>query len=88
MNRAEILDNAKELIYGQRQEDYGSPQDNFKRIADMWSVILEKEVTEAQVALCMASLKMARLVNTPNHLDSYVDAAGYIALAGELANDD
>jgi hypothetical protein len=32
----------------------------------------------------MAWLKMARLVNGP-HRDSYVDAAGYLALAAELS---
>lgn len=82
--RERILADAAALICGDRQAQYGAPQDNFARIAAGWSVILGKPVTPDQVALCMAWLKIARLVNGPHH-DSYVDGAAYLALAGELA---
>lgn len=82
--RTEILDTAVTLINGDRERDYGTPAENFGRIADGWSVILDKDVSAEQVALCMAWLKIARLVNGP-HEDSYVDAAAYMALAGELS---
>ena len=81
--RSYILNTADELINGDREAHYGTPQENFARIAQGWSVLLEADVTPEQVALCMAWLKMARLVNGP-HEDSYVDAAAYMALAGEL----
>lgn len=32
----------------------------------------------------MALLKLARVKSNPEHIDSYVDAAGYTALAVEL----
>ena len=82
--RTEILDTAVTLINGDRERDYGTPAENFGRIADGWSVILDKDVSAEQVALCMAWLKIARLVHGP-HKDSYVDAAAYMALAGELS---
>ena len=82
--RTEVLEMAAELINGDRELDYGTPEENFGRIAAGWSVILEKDVSAEQVALCMAWLKIARLVNGP-HGDSYVDAAAYMALAGELS---
>lgn len=82
-HRSEILDTAKALITGDRQRQYGPPAENFARIAAGWSVILKREVTPEQVACCMAWLKIARLTNGP-HLDSYIDAAAYMALAGEL----
>ena len=82
--RERILAEAAALICGDRQAQYGTPQDNFARIAAGWSVILGQEVDPDQVALCMAWLKIARLVNGP-HRDSYVDGAAYLALAGELA---
>ena len=84
--RIEILEEAARLIGsdGDRERDYGTPQENFKRIADGWAVILQADVSDEQVALCMAWLKLARLVNGP-HPDSYVDAAAYMALAGELS---
>ena len=86
MNRREILAKADELIHGDREQHYGTPQENFARIAVGWSVILGKPVKPEQVALCMAWLKIARLVNGP-HDDSYTDGCGYLALAGELARE-
>lgn len=82
--RTEILETAAALINGDRQDAYGAPKENFKRIADGWSVILQADVSAEQVALCMAWLKIARLVHGP-HEDSYIDAAAYMALAGELS---
>ena len=81
--RGRILKEANELIHGDRQKDYGPPEENFARIAKGWSVILGAQVTPEQVALCMAWLKIARLAEGP-HRDSYVDGAAYMALAGEL----
>jgi hypothetical protein len=87
MNRGNILDEAKRLIHTDRQKDYGHPLINHQRIAKLWSVILEKEITPAQAALCMAMVKAARLVQTPVHEDSYIDGAAYFAIAGELSNE-
>lgn len=82
--RTDILETAAALINGDRERDYGTPAENFGRIAAGWAVILDQDVSVEQVALCMAWLKIARLVNGP-HEDSYVDAAAYMALAGELS---
>ena len=80
MGKPLVLDTAKEIIYGERENDYGSASANFKRIATLWSAILGMEVTADQVVLCMIGLKMARLVNTPDHEDSWVDIAGYVGV--------
>lgn len=82
--RSRILQEADGLINGDRARDYGTPQENFARIATIWGAILGIELTAHEVALCMAGLKLARLANGP-HRDSYVDGAGYLALAGELS---
>lgn len=82
--RTAVLDEASRLINGDRNRDYGEPAENFERIAAGWRVLLGADVTPHQVALCMAWLKMARLVETPRHEDSYVDAAAYAALAAQL----
>ena len=87
MNRGEILDEAHRLTHGERGKNYGTPYTNHKRIADIWSVILEQEITPAQVALCMVGVKIARLVETPDHLDSFVDGCAYFAISGELATE-
>ena len=51
MQRDEILDKAKELVNGDRAKDYGDAYLNHKRIADLWSVVLEKEISVSQVYL-------------------------------------
>ena len=86
-NRAEILHTAIDLTCGDRDNTYGTPKTNHDRIAAIWSVILETEVNAQQVALCMAGVKIARLIQTPDHQDSYIDGAAYMAIAGELATD-
>jgi hypothetical protein len=85
MNREEILKEAIRLTHTDRQKNYGEPLVNHQRIADIWTVLLGFEVTPSQVALCMVGVKLARLVETPDHLDSFVDAAAYIGIAGEIS---
>ena len=85
MFRGEILDEANRLTHGDRDKNYGTPYTNHKRIADIWAVILGIDITPSQVALCMAGVKIARLVETPDHLDSFVDGCAYLAISGELA---
>ena len=82
--RTHTLETASARINGDREKDYGTPQENFANIAKGWAVILGADVTAEQVALCMAWLKIARLANGP-HVDSYIDGAGYLALASELS---
>jgi hypothetical protein len=84
MQRGKILDEAKRLTSSDRQEVYGDPHINHKRIADLWSAYLETEISPSQVALCLCLVKIARLIETPEHLDSYIDLAAYSAIAGEI----
>lgn len=86
--RVTILADAAELIVGTRQEEYGTPQENFDRIARLWSIQIEKKLKEpltpTDIALMMTQLKMARMVTTPNE-DSFKDAAGYVGIGYELS---
>ncbi len=83
MKRDEILETAKELVNGPRAKSYGEAYKNHERIALMWSVLLEKDITVSQVYQCMVAVKLARLIVTPEHEDSWVDICGYAALGGE-----
>lgn len=88
--RVNILTEAASLITGQRQEDYGTPEVNFQRMADYANIHFAKNLetgtpfTPRQMAEYMILLKMARTINSPTR-DSYVDIAGYGGIAGELA---
>ena len=83
MKREQILDKAKTLISGERAKDYGDAYLNHKRIAELWSPILDKDITVEQVYACMIAVKLSRLIETPDHEDSWVDICGYAALGGE-----
>lgn len=83
MNRTELLESVT-VALSDRGSAYGDASENFQRIADMWSVILSRRVTVKEVALCMSAVKMARLVETPDHADSWIDLAGYAALGVEV----
>jgi len=84
MNRGEILKEADRLTHGDRNKNYGTPLVNHQRIAQLWSVWLETEITPAQAAMCLALVKVARLIETPDHEDSPVDLAAYAAIYGEI----
>ena len=84
MDRKRFLKEVEQTLEGDRQVDYGDASKNFARIARMWEVIFGHQVTLEQVHLAMIAVKMSRLVNTPEHQDSWIDIAGYAALAAEL----
>lgn len=85
MDRAEILRAASQAVTVDRAATHGEAEDSFAAIAAIWSLRLGVPVTAAQVALMMVDFKTVRAWGNPGHADSYVDIAGYAALAGEIA---
>ena len=68
---------ADKLVNDDRQDTYGHPFWNFKDIATIWGVVLDKDnITPEQVGLCMMGTKIAREKHM-HKLDNLVDAAGY-----------
>jgi hypothetical protein len=84
MNRGEILQEAHRLTAKDRQKTYGDPTVNHCRIADLWTTYLGQQITPQQVAICMALVKIARLMETETE-DSFIDLTAYAAIAGEIA---
>lgn len=84
MTREELLEKAKQTVTGQREHDYGSPEDNFRAIAGMWSAYLTIPVRPHDVAAMMALLKVARISTGTATDDSWLDLAGYAACGAEL----
>lgn len=86
MNRKDILKKAEQAV-NQRGENYGSPEQNFERIAQLWSSYADHEFQIEDVGVMMMLVKVARLMQSPHHEDSWVDIAGYSAITGEaIAN--
>jgi hypothetical protein len=86
MTRAETLDRAKQCVCGQRVNEYGSPEDNFQLIANLWSAYKNTEFTAIDVAMMMALLKIARIKTGTATEDSFVDLAGYAACGADINN--
>ena len=93
MTRTELLAKANACVTGERPEDYGSPEDNFSTIAQLWAAYIQAacaapgaqvDIGGKDVALMMALLKIARAIASDNP-DNYIDLAGYAACAGEIA---
>ena len=83
--RAEILDVAKKIVTGDREKQYGKPEDNFDVIARLWTTYAGHSFTPVDVAVMMTLLKVARIKTGHYKIDSYVDACGYLACAAEIA---
>ena len=76
-----------------RELTYGSFNSNMKKIAKVWSVILDKELSGGvpispgipayKVALCYAAAKIIRASNNYKE-DSYDDAFSYLIQANEM----
>ena len=90
MKIKEVLDRAEDIVLNQRQKEYSqqSKTQMHIQIAQVWSGILDRDVTAHEVALCMAGLKLVRASCQPGHEDSYVDLCGYAAIAAEIAEVD
>ena len=82
MRASEYLDSAKATIQ-QRGMVYGHPSDNMQRTAAFWSAYLEMPITDYQVAMCLALVKVARSMETPSN-DTYLDLCAYTAISGQL----
>lgn len=96
LTRAAVLEKARACVCGEREQDYGSPEDSFGCIAELWEAYLRAAciapnavvtVTPTDVAMMMALLKIARVGTSTigGTADSFVDLAGYAACGAECA---
>lgn len=91
MTRTEILDRAKRIVVGDREQDYGSPEDSFQTCADLWEAYISHcgchPISAKDVAVMLALLKIARIAQGHAKEDNWVDLAGYAACGGEIESD-
>lgn len=96
MTRKEILEKAMNCVCGDREQDYGKPENNFDTIARMWGAYLHNLPVNASgrtlingvdVAAMLALLKVARISSGHAKADNWVDLAGYAACGGELESE-
>jgi Domain of unknown function (DUF6378) len=90
VGRDEILRLAREAVTD-RGLQYGKPEDSFERIAVLWNAWLKVRkpgpIGGLDVALMMLLFKVGRIAGgNRNHIDNYIDIAGYASCAGELVS--
>ena len=94
MTRSEILAEAERCVCTDREQQYGSPENNFKLIARLWEPYLKAKCVSPNIGICinpedvavmMALLKIARIATGVPKADNYIDLAGYATCAGEIA---
>ncbi len=94
MKREEILAQAQKCVCGDREQDYGSPERNFRTIANLWSIYLNAQyklndlIASKDVAAMLALLKIARIASGHAKEDNWVDLAGYAACGGEIETEE
>lgn len=93
VTRESILAEAKKCVCGDRDQQYGSPEDSFKAIAGLWESYLRDkcvssnatvEVLPEDVAAMMCLFKIARIKTGSGKADNWIDLAGYAACGGEI----
>lgn len=85
LKREEVIEKALSAINGDRDRQYGTPEQSFEYISNLWSAFLNIEITPTDAAVMMALFKAARIKTGANKEDNFVDGCGYFAIAGELA---
>jgi hypothetical protein len=86
MNAGDFLTEARATIQD-RGMDYGHPTDNMQRTARLWSAYLEMPVSDYQVAMCLAMVKIARSMESTK-VDNYIDGAAYFGISGQLRTEE
>ncbi len=91
--RRELLEEAADLIDGDRNVSYGSPTQNFQNIAELWNTRFAhmlkdgEKFTAADVADSMILVKVARNIANQKR-DNWADIAGYAGCGYEASLDD
>ena len=79
-----LLTDAADII-DERARTHGHYDLTMLRTSKLWSDFLEREIDPMDIAICMALVKLARIMETRNEHDNFLDAVAYFAIAGELA---
>jgi len=94
MTAREIAQRAAELVSGEREAQHGDKLNNFRNVARLWNAWIEVQqsnreempsLSSEDVAAMLVLLKLARTTTGKQNLDDYVDACGYAACMGEVA---
>lgn len=84
--RREALAEVENCVCRDRNNTYGDAEDEFGRVATVWSTLFKTELKPEDVALALAALKIVRASSNRGHRDNWIDMAGYaVCGAGIMA---
>lgn len=86
MKHADIISEALKLL-APRGAVYGTVRESHERSARIARELTGRDLTARDVALVLVAVKLSRLAQSPEHLDSYADTINYLSFAGEFATD-
>jgi hypothetical protein len=86
MKHTDIINEAMTLL-APRGAVYGSVKANHERIARIATELTGKIWGARDVAMVLVAVKLSRIAQSPDHVDSYIDAINYLSFAGEFATD-
>ena len=75
---ADNLNHVKDMLNGEKAEEYGNPRIMCQNIARRW---FGCDNAEVDVAIMMAELKIERIKYDHSKEDSYLDAIAYLTMA-------
>ena len=78
-----ILDEAKAIVEGSRQSDYGDPVESFDRIAKTASMITGKDLSSKECCAVLMAVKVVR-ESFRHKRDNLIDLCGYAHIMNEL----
>jgi len=93
LGRGKILLEAHDIINGERQDQYGDPEDSFQVIAEYWSTYIERvwEKQKCLLPLDVANLqilfKQGRKLGQYSAVDNYRDSAGYEGIGADMVEE-
>lgn len=78
-----ILDEAKAIVEGSRQSDYGDPVESFDKIAKVTSMITGKDLSPKECCAVLMAVKIVR-EGYRHKRDNLVDLCGYAHIMNEI----
>lgn len=90
VTRKGILRQAEKCVWGDREQDYGTPEYSLSVIGNLWTAYINGKfgtsinLKGSDASAMMVLFKMARVATGHNKEDNWCDAAGYAACGGEL----
>jgi len=91
MNTIDILKKTEKLVSKDREDKHGNKVINHENIARLWTAYLKNKfklnlvILAEDVANLMVLLKIARTQEGQFNIDDLIDACGYAAISGEIA---